>query len=72
VENKGAKHGTQILRDIRDQRRPIRCAVVNGSFDAELVREAQPCGAELILRKPLDHHALLAWLDHGLTPAHLP
>ena len=55
--------GTQILRGIRDQGRSIRCAVVTGSSDGQLIRDAQQCGAELILRKPLDLPALLAWLD---------
>jgi hypothetical protein len=40
-------------------------AVVSGTTDTKLFAEAQQFGAELVLRKPLDVGALVAWLDKG-------
>ena len=57
--------GTHILKRIRDERRPIRVAVVSGTTDTKLFAEALQFGAELVLRKPLDVGALVAWLDKG-------
>lgn len=55
--------GLHILRRIRDERRPIRVAVVTGCTDAGLVWDAHCGGADLVLRKPLAVTTLLQWLD---------
>ena len=54
--------GTQVLRRIRDEKRPVRVAVATGTSDRALLDEALRSGAELVLRKPLNVSALLTWL----------
>jgi CheY-like chemotaxis protein len=66
--------GTYILRRIRDERRPIRAAVLSGTSDESLLRWAVRYGAEVVIRKPLVVEQLLDWLagpSGAPTPAKL-
>ena len=60
--------GTYILRRIRDERRPIRAAVLSGTSNEPLLRWAVSYGAEVIMRKPLDVDQLLDWLARPHAP----
>lgn len=55
--------GTHILERIRDEQRPMRVAVCTGTTDDGLVARALECGAEIVLRKPINVTALLEWLN---------
>jgi len=54
--------GTEVMRRILDERRPIRVVVTTGSTSTGLIGEANRLRAELILRKPIDVNELLEWL----------
>ena len=56
-------YGTVILRRIRAENRPIRVAVATGTTDDELLTEALASGPDILLRKPFDVNALIAWLE---------
>ena len=60
--------GTYILRRIRDERRPIRAAVLSGTSSEPLLRWAVRYGAEVVMRKPLVVDQLLDWLARPHAP----
>ena len=56
-------YGTTILQRIRAENRAIRVAVTTGTTDDDLLTEAMVSGPDILLRKPLDVNALMAWLE---------
>ena len=57
--------GTTVLKRIRDERRPIRVAVATGTSDEQLLDETRKLDPEIILHKPIDVNALIAWLERA-------
>ena len=64
--------GTTVLRRIRNEKRPIRVAIATGVEDPALLAEARQLDVELILRKPIDVHQLVRWLENAGTPRPQP
>ena len=54
--------GTTVLRRVRDERLPIKVAVVSGSGDDALMAEARSLRPDALFRKPPDWDALVNWL----------
>lgn len=57
--------GTAVLERIHAEGRPIRVAVASGTDDEALWAEAERHRPGLLLRKPYDLNALLAWLNEA-------
>jgi len=55
--------GTDVMRRIIDEHRPIRVVVTTGSSNAELLGDANRLRAEMILSKPINLNRLIAWLN---------
>lgn len=55
--------GTKLLARIRREGHPIRVAVASGTTDGALFAEAERLGPDLVLRKPINLHTLLQWLN---------
>jgi DNA-binding response OmpR family regulator len=55
--------GTQIIARMRREKQAIRIAVVSGTEDLELLADAKRCGADLVLRKPLNVSLLVEWME---------
>jgi DNA-binding response OmpR family regulator len=54
--------GTDLLRQVREQRLPVRVAVVTGTADKNLLAEAQALRPDALFIKPFRPDALLEWL----------
>ena len=57
--------GTQVLRRIRAAGLPVRVALVTGTADDDLTREADALGVDAVFVKPPDWDQLLEWVDRA-------
>ena len=55
-------HGTAVLRHVRDNKLPVKVAVLSGTIDAGLLAEADRLRPDAVFRKPPDWDALLDWV----------
>ena len=55
--------GTTILRHIRSNNLPIKVAVVSGSLDDQLIREAESLNPDRMFTKPTDWDVLTSWVS---------
>lgn len=55
--------GIELLRHIRQRGLPILIAVVTGVGDPETLDAVQQLAPDLLLRKPVNVHSFLEWLD---------
>jgi DNA-binding NarL/FixJ family response regulator len=54
--------GTRVLRHVRTARLPIKVAVLSGSLDSGLIKEAESLGPDALFVKPPDWDAVLDWI----------
>jgi DNA-binding response OmpR family regulator len=54
--------GTVILRRIREQGLLVRVAIVTGTDDQTLLREAHDLGVDAVFKKPPDWDKLMEWV----------
>jgi two-component system OmpR family response regulator/two-component system response regulator QseB len=60
-------NGSEVLRHIRDQKLPVKVAVLTATSDRELLADVRKLRPEAMFGKPLDVPRLLAWLRQGGT-----
>ena len=61
--------GSDLLRELRQQRLPVRVAVVTGTSDKALLADVRALRPDALFIKPFRPTELLQWLDAGGPPA---
>jgi DNA-binding response OmpR family regulator len=58
-------NGKELLKQIRENRLPVKVAVLTGAADRELLDDVRRLAPDALFGKPLDVPMLLAWLRQG-------
>jgi CheY-like chemotaxis protein len=58
-------NGKDLLKHIREQKLPIKVAVITGSPDQAILDETRALGPDALFLKPLNVPRVLAWLRQG-------
>jgi len=58
-------NGKDLLKQIREQKLPIKVAVITGSPDQAILDETRALGPDALFLKPLNVPRVLAWLRQG-------
>ena len=58
-------NGIELLRRIREQKLPVKVAVLTGAADRQLLTDVRGLQPDALFAKPLDVPRLLAWLRQG-------
>ena len=54
--------GTTVLRHVRTSKLPVKVAVLSGSMDSSLIKEAEALNPDALFVKPPDWDAVLDWI----------
>jgi DNA-binding response OmpR family regulator len=58
-------NGRDLLKHIREQKLPMKVAVITGAADKAMLEETRALGPDALFLKPLNVPRVLAWLRQG-------